>query len=326
MCFMTMQTFTTLNELSQIDSNNGSAVTIGTFDGVHRGHAALIEVLKREANARALPATVVTFQDMPYFHFKPQESARLLTLPAEKASGFAALGIDRLALLPFDASIAELTAEEFVRDVLIGSLGMRLLVIGPDFALGKGRSGNVAALQALGGQYGYETLVLEAKIADEDTPISSTRIRECLERGDARSATRLLGHAFALEGEVISGQQLGRTIGVPTINMRVHERKVLPVNGVYAARAYFDDGAGSFSPQAHPSALNIGTRPTVDDSARQSIEFHVIGEDIPVPPKQVRLEIVERLRDEEKFDGLDALVVQMKKDIAKAAEILNADR
>jgi riboflavin kinase/FMN adenylyltransferase len=172
-------------------------------------------------------------------------------------------------------------------------------------------------LQRIGEQYGFEVVVLDDKLNDEG-PISSTRIRECVEDGHMKTAARLLGRPFELAGEVVSGQQLGRTIGVPTINLQSHPRKVLPANGVYAARAFFDD-----SSTPHHSALNIGTRPTVDGRSL-SIEFHVIGEEIPVPPQTARLEIVERLRDEKKFNGLDELVEQMQRDITRAYEILSA--
>ncbi|HEX8235123.1 MAG TPA: bifunctional riboflavin kinase/FAD synthetase [Abditibacteriaceae bacterium] len=305
-----------LSQLPQAPLHHSFALTVGTFDGVHRGHAFLIEKLKSEAAQRGLQTAVLTFTDMPYCYFRPDECSRLLTLPDEKAQAFEPLKIDELLIVPFDKQIAEQPADEFVTRVLVEKLRLKLLVAGPDFALGKGRAGDVTALRTLGAQHGFEVVVLDEKLNDEGA-ISSTRIRECVEDGHMKTAARLLGRPFALQGNVISGQQLGRTIGVPTINLQVHPRKVLPANGVYAGRALFDH-----SPIPHRAALNIGTRPTVNGQSL-SIEFHVIEENIEAPPQNVQLEIIERLRDEKKFPDLNTLVTQMQRDIARAASILS---
>jgi riboflavin kinase/FMN adenylyltransferase len=171
----------------------------------------------------------------------------------------------------------------------------------------------------MGADYGFETAVLDDKLNDASTAISSTRTRECIESGDVASGARLLGHPFSLYGTVITGRQLGRTIGVPTINIKPHPRKVVPATGIYAARAFFDDGS-----TRRPAALSIGTNPTVGGSTL-SIEFHVIGEDIAAPPQTARIEFVERLRDERKFPDVTSLVEQMQRDIAQAKEILQRD-
>jgi riboflavin kinase/FMN adenylyltransferase len=168
--------------------------------------------------------------------------------------------------------------------------------------------------------------VLDEKLTDGGMAISSTRVRECVESGDVTAAAQMLGRPFSLSGTVVTGRQLGRTIGVPTINLRIHPRKVLPASGVYAVRAFFDDveeggSKADLVPTPHRAALNIGTRPTVDGS-NISIEFHVISEDIPEPPRVARLEIIERLRDEQKFPDLSTLVTQIRRDIARATEIL----
>ena len=314
------------------------ALTIGTFDGVHRGHASLLQTLREEAAKRGLPSAVLTFEDMPYCYFKPDECSRLLTLPDEKRAALESLEIDTLFLVPFDASIAERPASEFVREMLVKRIGMKLLVVGPDFALGKDRDGDVSALQRLGRECDFEVVVLREKLLDDAHPISSTRIRECVESGDVAQAARLLGRPFEMSGMVVSGRQLGRTIGVPTINLQLHPRKVTPSNGVYAARAIFDETvnetpisprmsthAGGNMPHrdnaTHRAALNIGTRPTVGGD-HTSIEFHVIGEEIPTPPKDARLQLIERLRDEHKFPDLPSLVAQMQSDIARADALL----
>jgi riboflavin kinase/FMN adenylyltransferase len=304
------------HELPRAPLSSNLALSIGTFDGVHRGHQLLVATLNREANSRGLAAAVLTFQDMPYCYFKPDDCPHLLTLPDEKIGAFAPLKIDQLFIVPFDAHIAQQSAREFC-GALVKNLGVKLLVIGPDFALGRGREGDVKTLRELGKEFDFEVVVLDEKLRDEGRAISSTRVREAVEDGQVETAARLLGHPFALSGEVVSGQQLGRKIGVPTINIRPHSRKVLPQNGVYAARAFFDE-ENIF----HRAALNIGLRPTVD-GLRQTIEFHVIGETIETPPTQARLELMARLRAEQKFPDLDALVKQIKSDIAQAEAILS---
>ena len=294
------------------------ALSVGTFDGVHRGHQLLIETLRQEAKTRGLSPAVLTFQDMPYCFFRPDDCPHLLSLPDEKIKAFEPLTLEHLFIVPFDESIARQSAREFTY-ALVRNIGVKLLVVGPDFALGRDREGNTDALRDLGREQGFEVVVLGKKLLEEETPISSTRVRESVEAGQVEAAARLLGRPFVLSGQVISGQQLGRTIGVPTINIKLHTRKVLPQNGVYAVRAFFDAET-----LAHPSVLNIGMRPTVN-GVGQSIEFHVIGEAIEIPPQQVRLEFIARLRGEQKFASLDALVAQIKNDITKAGTLLSED-
>jgi riboflavin kinase/FMN adenylyltransferase len=294
------------------------ALSIGTFDGVHRGHKLLIETLRREAQTRKLAPAVLTFQDMPYCFFRPDACPHLLTLPDEKIQAFAPLNLEHLFIVPFNDSIAQQSARQFA-DTLARNTGMKLLVVGPDFALGRGREGDVATLSILGQEMGFDVVVLNEKLLEENAPISSTRVREYVEAGQVEVAMRLLGCPFSLSGEVVSGQQLGRQIGVPTINIQPHARKVLPQNGVYAVRAFLNEGAIS-----HRAVLNIGMRPTVNGVA-QSIEFHIIGETIETPPQQARLEFIARLRDEQKFPNLDALVGQIKNDIVQAQVVLRAE-
>lgn len=296
--------------------NLNIALAVGTFDGVHRGHQLLVENVKREAAAHGLQSAVLTFQDMPYCFFKPDACPRLLTLMEEKIEAFGATGIDRLFIVPFDAQIARQPYEEFVRRTLCEKLGVKLLLCGPDFALGKDRTGDVTALRELGTTAGYGMHVLSAKLLEGDKPISSTRARAAVEEGDMQAATAMLGHVFTFAGSRVEGKKLGRTIGVPTINLRTHPRKVLPANGIYAARVNFEDGS------THKAALSIGTNPTTDASDSIKIEFHVLDENIAVPPQEVQVQVVARLRDEEKFDSLESLVQQMQRDLDNAREIL----
>jgi riboflavin kinase/FMN adenylyltransferase len=294
-----------------------SAVTVGTFDGVHCGHQLLVENLVAAATQKHLTTAVFTFQDMPFCFFRPDECPRLLTLQDEKIAAFAQLGVDHLFIVPFDAQLARTPHDQFVGEILAARLGMKLLTVGPDFALGKNRAGDVPALKHCGESLGFEVLVLQSKLKEGDAPISSTRVRSAVENGDVEGAARMLGHAFSFEGRVVPGKKLGRVLGVPTINLELHARKVLPRNGIYAARVRFDDGS------THRVALSIGTNPTTDSDDNIKIEFHVLDENIGTPPPSARLEVVERLRDEAKFDSLEALVTQMHADIQNARVLLS---
>lgn len=293
------------------------ALTVGTFDGVHRGHQTLIARLKSEAEARGLPCAALTFVDMPYCLFRPDDCPQLLTLAEEKIEAFAHTPLDHLFIVPFTREIANQGARQFM-EFWVQKIGLKLFVGGPDFALGKGREGDIAALRVLGQELGFETLALDGKLIEGDTPISSTRSRRIIESGQVERAERFLGRPYRLAAKVVEGDRIGRTIGVPTINILPHERKCLPQNGVYAVRATFEGEL-----QSRPAVLNMGMRPTVGGLKKQ-IEFHVLDADIPVPPKNVELEFVARLRDEKKFDGLDALVAQIKADMEEGRKVLAA--
>lgn len=294
----------------------GTAITIGTCDGVHRGHRFLLQQLNQEATRRGLAPTLITFHDLPYCYFFPERCPQLLTLPEEKAALLADSGLAHLFLVPFEAGIAQQTASQFL-EFLVRTLGLRLLLVGADFALGKDRQGTGPVLQQLGRDLGVEVLILRERILDEGQPVSSTRAREAVEQGECALAERLLGYPYQFTGRVVSGQQLGRRLHMPTINLELPARKVPPANGIYAARARL--GADD---QWRPVALNAGQRPTVGGLG-YAIEFYVIDEAIPEPPSQATVQLVAHLRDEVKFPDLDSLVAQMWRDVAQAREILS---
>ncbi len=292
------------------------ALTIGTFDGVHRGHQTLISRLKTESEARDLPCAALTFEDMPYCLFNPDDCPQLLTLSDEKIAAFAQTRLDHLFIVPFTREIAGQSARDFMA-FWAQNIGLRLFIGGPDFALGRGREGDIPALQSLGRELGFETLALNEKLVGQGAPISSTRCRTLVENGEVETAREFLGRPYKMAGDVVTGDQIGRTIGVPTINIAPAARKCVPQNGVYAVRAAFDG-------KTWPAVLNIGMRPTVGGLKKQ-IEFHVLDAEILTPPKNAELEFVARLRDERKFDGLDALVTQMRVDMQAAMQKLATD-
>ena len=285
------------------------ALTIGTFDGVHRGHQLLISRLKSEANSRDLQTVALTFDDMPICLLRPEVCPLLLTLPDEKIAAFARTPLDHLFIVPFTREIARQSAREWMAR-WVETIGLKFFLGGPDFALGRNREGTISQLQVLGADLGFEALALTEKLIEGAAPISSTRSRGIIERGEVERAPAFLGRSYCMGGRVVSGQQLGRTLGMPTINLEPDQRKCVPANGVYAVRAHWDN-------QSFAAALNIGFRPTVNGTRRQ-IEFHALDQNIETPPAAVEIEFVARLRDEQRFSGVDALVTQIKADLKAA--------
>lgn len=301
-------------QLPEVPLLSGCALTVGTFDGVHRGHQALLAALRQEAASRGLPSAALTFVDMPLCFLKPVDCPRLLTLAAEKAEAFEQTGLDHLFLVPFDAAVAQQSASEFM-EFWHRQVGLKLFLSGPDFAMGRNREGNILRLREIGQQLGFEVLPLNAKLLEDGLAISSTRCRESVERGEVAQVEKLLGRPFAVSGGIVPGQQLGRTIGVPTLNMQPDPRKLLPLPGVYAVRASWP-GQGDV-----PAVLNLGTRPTVGGSDLR-LEFHVLDRQLDQSPAEATVQFVARLRAEEKFAGLPALQAQIQRDMAQARVLL----
>ena len=289
------------------------ALTIGTFDGVHRGHQNLIGQLKEEADKRALQTVALTFDDMPICLLAPEKCPALLSLPDEKIAAFAKTPLDHLFVVPFTREIASQGARPWMES-WVENIGLKLFVGGPDFALGRNREGTIEQLRAIGKELGFEALALQGKLLEGGTPISSTRSRAIIENGEVERAPAFLGDFYRVSGAVVPGQQLGRTIGFPTINIQPDARKCLPRDGVYAVRAHWGN-------RTYGAALNSGMRPTVNGRQHQ-IEFHVIDQDIVSTPTQVTIEFVARLRDEKKFHDLKALQNQLAVDAQNARELL----
>jgi riboflavin kinase/FMN adenylyltransferase len=293
-----------------------TALAVGTFDGVHQGHLQLIAELQKAAADNNLQSAVLTFVDMPLCYFFPEKCPRLLTLAEEKIAQFANIGIDHLWIVPFNQEIAAQEYDAFVKSTLVEKLGMRLLLAGPDFALGKGRRGDLPSLRELGKLLDYDIKVLSQKYFYKDAPVSSTRIRAALEDGNLQDANAMLGRNFRFSGEVISGRGWGKKLGMPTINVAFPARKVLPAPGVYAARARLDDAKNWL-----PTALSIGDNSSVGGS-EISVEFHVIGATIPTP-KTAQVEMAAWYRAQQHFENLDLLAAQMQRDVADISAALS---
>jgi riboflavin kinase/FMN adenylyltransferase len=295
---------------------SGTAVTVGSFDGVHRGHQAVLAALVRQARARGLESVVITFDRHPLEVVNPAAAPRLLTLVDEKQQLIAGLGVDRVELLPFTAELARLDAEAFTRDVLLARFAMRLLVLGYDHGFGRGRSGDVELVRRLGAAAGFEVEVVEP-VRDAGQPISSSLVRAAVAHGDLAAAARWLGRPYQLRGAVIRGAGRGRTLGIPTINLApLDPRKLLPPDGVYGVRV-------GWRGRRYGGMMNQGARPTFG-VAERALEIHLFdfeGEG-ELYGESVSVEWVRRLRDIQTFPSREALVAQLGRDALAARDSL----
>lgn len=291
-----------------------TVATVGTFDGVHRGHQAVLREVVRRARAARRPSLLVTFDPHPLEVVNPSAAPRLLTLTDEKRALVAALGVERIEVVPFTPELARLAPEEFVRGVLRTRFGMEQLVLGYDHGFGRGRSGDVELVRRLAREDGFTMDVVPA-VTDDGQAISSSLIRTAVAHGDLRSAERALARSYSLRGTVERGAGRGRTIGVPTINLAPDPRKLLPPDGVYAVRV---DVVG----RRHDGMMNQGARPTFGVAAR-GLEIHLFDFTGDLYGQTVTVEWVRRLRDVETFPSREALVDQIGRDALAARAILN---
>ena len=287
-----------LHNLSE-SSLSQSAVTIGAFDGVHRGHQEVLAHLKREADVRNLATTVITFEPLPgEFLFPDRAPPRLMTF-REKFTALADQGIDNLLCLRFNNRLRTMSPRAFVEDIFVEGLNARYIAFGDDFRFGKDRAGDLDFTQSLAQEFDYEVVPTSTfDMAGER--VSSTRIRKTLLDADFSKAADLLGKPFKLSGKVLKGKQLGRTIGSPTANIAL-KRVKSPLHGVYAVRV---SGGGLSSA---PGVANVGVRPTVNDGTLANLEVHLFDFDGDLYGERLSVEFMTKLRDEKKFESLDAL-------------------
>jgi riboflavin kinase / FMN adenylyltransferase len=299
----------------------GSVVTIGAYDGVHLGHQKVLQLVRDLADARGLDAALVTFDKHPAQVVRPESAPPLLTSLEQKLELLTAVGLlDVVCVLHFDEDRSHETAEEFVREVLVGLLGARLVVVGADFHFGHKRGGNVALLEQMGTDLGFEVIGLGLVAPDDEAdhePYSSTRVRGALANGDVAAAATLLGRPHEVRGTVMHGDERGRELGFPTANVAVPDEICLPADGIYAGEYRTTDGVW------RPAAISLGRRPTfyVDADASLLEAFLLDFEgDLYDQPASVRF--VERLRGEQRFERVEELVEQMGKDVAATRRIL----
>jgi len=304
-----MQHFRSLDDFAL----ENSWVTVGVFDGVHRGHQQILKKLTTGAHAQRLPAVVITFDPHPAKLFGRGE-IKLLTLPGERAKLLGEQGVDIVITQQFDRDLADVTAFDFMQR-LKTQLGLDHLILGYDSTLGKDREGNATRLTQIGSELGYTVETVSA-FSEEGGVISSTEIRKLVNVGNVEEAARLMGHPYRLQGLVAHGDHRGRTIGFPTANLSYAREKVIPAGGIYACWAQVRG-------EKYKAAINIGTNPTfTPDKQTLSVEAYILDFDQDIYDEVLTLEFVRRLRDEMKYESVTALIEQINKDVEQTRKIL----
>jgi len=299
-------------DLAALDLRRPTGITIGAFDGVHRGHQALIRRMVMGARAAGNVPLVVTFDPLPGQVLQP-EGYRLLSTLAERLVHFEVLGVEGVIVLDFDDALRATPADDFVQK-LAGPAGMRALWVGPDFRLGSRQQGDVAYLEAAGRRLSFDVHVFRDIVRWGGAPVRSSRIRAALSKGDLAEANGCLGYAFHLCGEIVHGYQRGRGLGFPTANLAVSAARLLPANGVYLCRAHV---AG----ETFDALTNVGTRPTFDNGLR-TVEAYLLDFSNDIYGEAMQLVFLDRLRPETRFESVDGLVAQMRDDEVEARRLL----
>ena len=302
-----------LRDLADAALDTPSTVSIGVFDGVHLGHQYLIGRLIESAQDGGYLSGVVTFNRHPDELLAPHREIRYLTPVDEKLNLLGELGLDFVVALSFTSELSQITARDFVLS-LLERLRMRELWIGPDFALGRGRQGDAEYLRTLAEELGFNLRALEA-LTRSGTVVSSSSIRALILEGRVDDASHLLGRHPSVSGMVVSGAHRGHKLGFPTANLAVDETRTVPASGVYAARIHWDS-------KNHRGVVNLGRRPTFEDRGPPVLEAHVLDFAGDLYGKQLRVEFIERLRPEQRFENAEALVAQMRMDVANARRVL----
>ena len=295
------------------ERHKGCVLTIGKFDGVHLGHQAVLKNLVEKAREMQLPATVMVFEPQPEEVFNPTGAPARLSRLRDKYQQLKQSGVDRLVCIRFDRRFSQMSAREFVEELLVGKLGIRFLVVGDDFRFGKGRTGDFAMLKREGELCGFD-VVSTRSFRLQDCRISSTAIREALAESDFERAQAMLGRPFSIVGKVVHGDKKGRTLGFPTANVLL-KRCRTPVAGVFAVRVRLNG-------TDHDGVANIGNRPTVNGQ-RSQLEVHLFDIDKNLYGRTIEVQLIAKIRDEQKFDSLQALQQQIRQDASQARALLS---
>lgn len=291
--------------------HQGCVATIGAFDGVHRGHQAVLAQLKAEAARFNLPSLVMTLEPLPREYFAPKAAAARVMSLREKLIALEEQGIDRVLVIYFDEQLSQVTAEDFIRDIFHGRLGIKHMIVGDDLRFGHERRGDFQLLTNMGKDLGFTVGAIDTFEVAGDRA-SSTRIRQALMQADFKLAEHLLGRPYCIRGKVVYGQQLGRTIGVPTANVKLQRIKSA-LSGVYAVKVNIEGEAAAVN-----GVANIGTRPTIGDGLKAQLEVHLLDFDQDIYGKTAQVQFFERIRDEQKFESLEQLKQAIDSDIAAA--------
>ena len=287
-----------------------SVVTIGSFDGVHRGHQAILKQVRSRAEELDIPAVAVTFEPQPREYFSPQQAPARLMRMREKIQSLLNFGMHYVVCLQFNSKLRDLTAEQFVQLVLVDGLATKQLIVGDDFRFGCDRSGDFNTLMHMGKTLDFQVWDTPTLVVDGER-VSSTRVRKCLECGDFQQVTRLIGRPFAISGRVFHGQHLGRELGFPTANVQLNRYRA-PLSGVYAVLVQVEGCS-----QQYRGAANVGVRPTVGDLIRPILEVHLLDFDQNLYGRRINVEFLHKIRDEQKFTSVEHLVSNIRVDIEK---------
>lgn len=305
------------NSLEEFSTSNKTAVTTGTFDGVHAGHKVIIEQLKRAAEKIDGESVILTFFPHPRMVLYPDDTdLRLLNTINERISMLKKTGIDHLIIHPFSKEFSRLSSTEFVRDILVNQLNVSTLVIGYDHHFGRNREGSFKHLEELAPLYNFKVEEISAQEIQQ-VNISSTKVRNALLNGEIYTANQFLGYNYAIKGTVVDGEKTGRKIGFPTANLKTNEwYKLIPSSGVYAVKVKVENTTFN-------GMLNIGNRPTLKNSNKETIEVNIFNFDEEIYGQEIEIEFFEKIRNEQKFENLSALTNQLKIDKEKVVQVFN---
>lgn len=294
--------------------HHGCVATIGNFDGVHLGHQAVLRQLAEKAAEMNLPSTLITFEPQPMEYFIPGKVPPRLTRFREKVLALQEYSVERLFCMAFNSKLANLSAEDFIQDVLVKGLGIKYLVVGDDFRFGKDRHGTFEMLQQAGKEYNFEVVSMQTFQVTK-TRVSSTRIREALEAGDMKRAEDLLGRSYRMSGRVAHGEKLGRELGFPTANIHLH-RRASAIQGIFVVEVF---GLESFTQNNNPvqGVASVGTRPTINET-KALLEVFLLDFDQEIYGQHIQVSFLKKLRDEEKFASIEELKQQIQKDVEQA--------
>ncbi|CAN5250338.1 bifunctional riboflavin kinase/FAD synthetase [soil metagenome] len=306
--------------LDDVIRDENTVLTVGTFDGVHEGHKVLIKSVLDKADKYNARSTIVTFDPHPRNIINPGSAGiKLLSTLPERCELLADLGIDQMVVIPFDRDFSLLSSEEFVRDIIWKKIGVKAFVIGYDHQFGKDREGSIDTVRELGEKFGFEAHIVSRQEVENKT-VSSTTIRNALQdKGDVKQAAKFLGRYYILNGTVVHGDKRGRRIGYPTANIQIDmSKKVIPKKGVYAVWLRVDG-------EYHPGMMNIGKRPTFEGE-ELTMEVHIFSFNNDIYGKEVQIQFVDRIRDEQQFEGIEQLKKQLGQDRSESENILKSNR
>lgn len=312
-----MRTFASLDELRASEFEPGSVVAIGKFDGVHLGHQAILERMRRVAHERELEAVVFTFSNHPLSQLRPEQCPLPLMSRAQRLAAFEQAGAAACVMVEFDEEFASIPAETFVQQVLVSGLGAQHVVLGSDFRFGRGGAGNAELLRRSADKYGFSVEEVPSVDDPELGRVSSTRVREAISQGEVARAARLLGHPAAVRGDVVHGDARGRELGFPTANLGGTIEGLVPADGVYAGFAMLDGNP-------HEAAISVGTNPTFTEDGQPRVEAYLLDFSGDLYGQRLEVQFVQRIRGMYTFANAEALVERMHQDVADARELLAA--